>query len=265
MTTVTQVGDLKNSTLTGSPGQENDIYGDAVHMTNSKGGNDALIGGATATNRLFGDALTMDHSKGGNDALIGGANGATNVLCGDTGDLSNSNGDLTNSTGGNDTLIGGANAHNVLAGDTCNIMVNSTGGNDTLIGGGGAAADNILVGDAREMITSTGGNDRLVSGANATDQMWGDFAVTDGTSTEGHDSFVFGPSNGTDFVWDFQPGKDHIELDGFGALTFASLDLQTVDANSDGLTDSVIHFDPSNSVTVYNVTNLIEADFLFVA
>src|SRR5829696_8082863 len=72
MTTVTQVGDLKNSTLTGSPGQENDIYGDAVHMTNSKGGNDTLIGGATATNHLFGDALTMDHSKGGNDALIGG-------------------------------------------------------------------------------------------------------------------------------------------------------------------------------------------------
>jgi Ca2+-binding RTX toxin-like protein len=171
---------------------------------------------------------------------------------------------MVNSTGGDDTLTGGSHATNILVGDA-RYMYSSQGGDDTLTGGANGAT-NYLYGDAEKMYAdSTGGNDRLVSGANATDQMWGDFAVTDGTATGGHDAFVFGPSNGTDFVNDFHHGEDHIELDGFGALSFANLNIATIDANSDGLMDSIIHFDSSDSVTVYNVTGLTAADFFFVA
>src|SRR4051812_2107835 len=109
MTTVTQVGNLNDNTLTGSPGQENDIFGDALNLSNSTGGDDTLTGGAHATNHLYGDALAMDHSTGGDDTLTGGAN-ADNVLCGDTGDRSSNStsekGDMDHSTGGDDTLIG---------------------------------------------------------------------------------------------------------------------------------------------------------------
>jgi len=227
------VGDLKDNTLTGidGPDQENDIRGDALTME--------------------------DHSKGGKDILIGGAN-AFNVLCGDTGDLNSTidKGDMDHSKGGDDTVTGGANADNILVGDA-HTMIDSKGGDDTLTGG--ANADDILVGDAHTMIDSEGGNDRLVSGANATDQMWGDAEFADNTSKGGKDTFAFSTGNGNDEIFDFQHGKDIIELDGFSCRTsFNNLNIQTVDGNS------VIHFDPTDSITVHGV-NLTESDFLFVA
>ena len=77
----------------------------------------------------------------------------------------------------------------------------------------------------------------------------------------------------------------HIELDGFYRVpvpeharehipskaashllsSFNDLNIQTVDANSDGQMDSVIHLDASNSVTVYGVANLTVSDFLIHA
>ena len=39
--------------------------------------------------------------------------------------------------------------------------------------------------------------------------------------------------------------------------------IETVDANHDGSTDSVIHFDASNSVTVLGVAHLTAQDFFF--
>jgi Ca2+-binding RTX toxin-like protein len=257
MAIFTQIGDFENNTLTGKkgPNQENDIFGDALAMDHDKGGNDTLTGGAKATNHLYGDAQTMDYSEGGNDTLIGGAKdnlevGAIpdNVLCGDTGDLSMSTGDMTNSEGGSDTLTGGAKAFNIIAGDTCHIMTNSEGGSDTLTGGarafnimvgdaqgmidseggndtltGGAKATNFLYGDAKDMTNSQGGDDRLVSGANATDQMWGDFAFDiskGGISLGGNDIFVFAPGSGFDVINDFNDGptgpQDRIDVSAYG-------------------------------------------------
>ena len=47
------------------------------------------------------------------------------------------------------------------------------------------------------------------------------------------------------------------------ASNLLHVSIETVDANHDGSTDSVIHFDPSNSVTLLGVANLTAHDFLF--
>jgi hypothetical protein len=93
----------------------------------------------------------------------------------------------------------------------------------------------------------------------------GDFgSVAPGSDTMyGHDTFVFSSGNGNDFIYDFHQGEDRIELDGF---SFKPLEtIEEVDANEDGVLDSIIRFDDANSVTVYGVTKLAAADFLIVA
>jgi hypothetical protein len=118
--------------------------------------------------------------------------------------------------------------------------------------------------------------------------MWGDTpGILDGFGTAGQDTFVFAPNNGNDTIFDYQRGVDNpIELDGFFTVpipthaldhipqnaashflvpeTFSDLNIQQVDANNDGITDSVIHFAGNNSVTVLGVTGLTAADFHFV-
>ena len=42
--------------------------------------------------------------------------------------------------------------------------------------------------------------------------MWGDFADAVGINTGGHNTYVFRPSNGTDYVYDLHHGEDIIEL-----------------------------------------------------
>jgi Ca2+-binding RTX toxin-like protein len=213
----------------------------------------------------------------GDDTLIG-VNGTDNLIFGDTdGSLSGGS-----STAGNDTLIGGKNATNTLIGDADSMASPVTGGNDTLTGGIGGA--NTLIGDAVHSTGAapTGGNDRLISADHTTDDMWGDFqSVSGGPPTGGHDTFVFSQHNGDDIIHDFQQGIDAIEINtspfptqaaehippqaGSQFLeTFTDLNIQEVDANTDGLTDSVIHFDANNSVTVLGVTGLTANDFHFV-
>jgi hypothetical protein len=57
-------------------------------------------------------------------------------------------------------------------------------------------------------------------------------------------------------------GAAHMSLKAASNLLHFSI--ETVDANHDGSTDSVIHFDPSNSVTLLGVANLTAHDFLFL-
>src|SRR5262249_15141869 len=217
----------------------------------------------------------LQPGTGGNDKLTGGAN-STNTLYGDVDALVGSN-------GGNDTLTGGANSTNTLYGDGGTAHGNFAGGDAGLIGGAGGV--NFLYGDFKNSFDSgpdrTGGDDRLVSAASTTDHMWGDVQIGS-VVTGGHDTFAFRSNNGNDFVYDFHHGEDIIELGGFsknlaktgkngtGAdkaadKAFATLNIEKVDTNGDTVADSsVIHFNGSNSVTVYGITDLGPADFSFV-
>jgi len=247
------IGGFGNQILNGVDGTDNFIYGDTnltVFGNTGPGGNDTITGGANGTNTIYGDADTIMGNQG---------------------------------FGGNDIITGGTNSINVLVGDAIHFAGPAKGGNDTITGGVGGS--NTLIGDGIDTNgPESGGNDRLVSADNTTDNMWGDFQSG---GTGGQDTFVFDRNNGNDIIHDYQQGFDNpIELDGFFKNphiptnphipllppqagnhileTFADLNISEVDANNDGHTDSVIHFDANNSVTVLNVTGLTAADFHFV-
>jgi hypothetical protein len=208
------------------------------------------------------DLTTTQAGGTGNDTLVG-VKGQDNLIYGDP--IVQAGGQFQ---GGDDILIGGANANNTLVGDT-NVMVGTaTGGNDTLIGGKGGT--NTLIGDAQEAGGGipTGGADILVSATSTPDDMWGDFQHSDGPGqpTGGQDRFVVGPKNGDDIIHDFSRVElDKIVIDASKAPgnfphTFDELAPNIEVAGS----DSIIHFDAHNSVTVLNFIGLTSGDFEFI-
>lgn len=76
---------------------------------------------------------------------------------------------------------------------------------DTLVGTGG---DDLIWGMGRsDVLYGEGGDDRLIDGRGR-DEMWGG---------EGADIFEFQPDEGVDFIMDFEPGIDRIDLTSYGA------------------------------------------------
>ena len=218
----------------------------------------------------------MEGGFGGDDVLFGGDN-STNHLYGDADELAIG-------VGGDDTLIGGKNSTNYLYGDAFSMTVRPTaGGNDTLIGGDNST--NYLYGDASFWFASTGGNDRLISGTGS-DHMWGDAAAMM-IPQGGYDTFVFKAHNGPDTIYDFEQGKDVIDLSALDLylrkgkvppLTgWDALDSNRNDILDDG--DKYVRVANGNTVidlgaaqrgashvdfvTVAGVTALAEGDFIF--
>jgi Ca2+-binding RTX toxin-like protein len=168
--------------------------------------NDILFG-LVKNDSLFGMGGDDDIYGGlGNDYLDGGA--GSNNLFGDAGTdtltLANSNGGSAYGGDGNDLLIGGdvEFSFSWLEGGT---------GNDRLVAGAAGAT----------MVDFDGGNDVLVGGA-------GDDSFTGGAGT---DLFVFGktwtsPSGFQDIIWDFEDGKERIDLRTSG-LKLADLNIES--------------------------------------
>jgi VCBS repeat-containing protein len=110
-------------------------------------------------------------------------------------------------------------------------------------GPGGVA----LVGTGgKDLIFSTDGNDTL-------------------TGLAGRDNFVFSPNNGQDSIEDFQTGIDRIDLRQFaGEVDASTIDDWLVNhaSPSGNGNDTLITFDPNNSILVKNVAALTANDFI---
>jgi hypothetical protein len=118
--------------------------------------------------------------------------------------------------GGSDLLVGGEFG-NRLYGDADLMGWWALGGNDTLIAGDGNSdpyyAGDKLWGDAREMSgDARGGDDRLIAGTGAV-EMWGDAEIVKHRVVGGNDTFVFADTFGRTRIYDFEKGKDHLEID----------------------------------------------------
>jgi hypothetical protein len=254
-----------NDSFEGSGVREISGGGDAAFMSNfAQGGDDVL--NVTAAARLFvnfwGDAQSTmsDFARGGDDTLT--ASGLNVTLGGDGGDMSG------HTRGGDDVLTATTLVSGRLFGDAGTMSGFAQGGDDVLSAQTGSSifthAGNFLYGDAETLSDfAQGGNDRLISGT-GTDHMYGDAASVAPTARTGEDTFVFGPQSGQDFIHDFEPGEDHIEVVG-SVESFDDLDIESADANGDGVTDSIVHFDETDSVIVYDIAQLTDPDFIFVA
>ncbi|MXQ07681.1 hypothetical protein GQ651_07465 [Alphaproteobacteria bacterium GH1-50] len=120
---------------------------------------------------------------------------------------------------GDDTLDGGE-GDDVLWGDTYRTIANGTppegypdvsGGNDSLIGGAG---HDDIVGDSRTLDGVTGGDDTIIGGE-GNDFMWGDAYELINEATGGADVFVFEDGSNDDVIFDFEVGKDILDLTGW--------------------------------------------------
>ena len=224
--------------------------GDRAH-----GGNDSVFAQSMTNAVALGDALTMSgRAQGGNDSV--NAQGGTAAAYGDAYSMTD------HARGGDDTVTGGgfplATTH--LYGDAQTLSGYAVGGNDVLIA---AVSANVPVatamyGDGEQLLGhAIGGNDTLVSATNGNDQMWGDAAVVAPTAVRGADTFVFSISNGHDQIMDFQPGVDHIQLNGFGFGSFSDL-AQHIQYTPQGAS---IVFDANDSILIIGVTQLSASDF----
>lgn len=231
-----------NDRLSGSgEDSQNYVYGDARHgLIGAAGGKDRIDAGANCAG--IGDAdFLQDGAVGGNDKLSGGA------LYGDV------RGHMSQGTrGGKDVLTGTPGMVSNFFGDAGGQMTGARGGNDLLIA---AEQDtgtlNTLYGDAGYMYEgSRGGNDTLQSAHATDDWMWGDATQWDATVKLGRDTFIFAPENGQDRIYDFQHGKDIIDLTAFASVgihSFADLDVR-------GNSGDFIVFDDDNHLYVLGVT-----------
>lgn len=293
-----------DSTFTGLENEDNFLYGDVTQdlSDRAKGGDDTLTAGTSSFyhNQLYGDAYNMydraqggddtltaaiynwesfligdavhmyDHAQGGDDTLTSGAFSLLNDLYGDSVVMHD------HAQGGDDTLTSGVgNFQSFLYGDANSMYDYAKGGDDTLISGADSQY-NYMYGDAFEMAgAARGGDDILISGT-GDDDMWGDAYFMDAGALGGSDTFVFAGGNGNDIVYDFEQGKDLIDLSAFGATIFAALDSNNNGSLDDG--DDYVSYDGQDTVidlgaasggtagedtvTVAGVTGLTDADFL---
>lgn len=147
--------------------------------------------------------------------------------------------------GGNDSITGNRYADRINA-QAGNDTITGNAGNDYLAGSAGN--DRLLGGSGTDTLSGGSGNDRLV-GSSGADRLAGG---------SGADRFVFGNSNGTDSILDFQNGIDKIEVAG---STSSFRQIRVYDRGA----DAEIRFD-NNVVTLKNIDHRIidASDFVFV-
>ena len=152
---------------------------------------DILIGGSGHD--------TVD-GRGGDDIIEGGShsdvfqgNRGRDVVLGGSGDdvvRGGADSDTVRGGSGDDFVYGGT-GHDLLRGDT---------GNDHLIGSLGN--DHLLGGEGNDILRGGDGNDVLIGGS-------GDDTMIGGS---GADTFVYGADAGDDVIYEFEVGRDVIDL-----------------------------------------------------
>ena len=124
--------------------------------------------------------------------------------------------------GGNDTLVGGDRcASNALTGDATTIAGRAGVGATTCSSAVSGPVMPSTTTACRAMVRSCPttpwpATTRWLSACGTNDLMYGDAPERGADVVTGRDTFAFGPSNGQDLIGDFEPGKDTIELRGFG-------------------------------------------------
>lgn len=175
----------------------------------------------------FGTKIEAAYGAQGADHLIG--NNIANQLRG--------NGDR-------DLLVGKA-GHDLLEGGQGGDTLRGDWGNDTLLGGAGG--DWLNGGIGEDVLSGNKGQDRL-NGHSGNDALTGGW---------GADIFIFATGGGQDTVCDFKPGKDLLQLEGFGTPT------EILNRASETASGLLFDFGDGDSLLLRNVTlSALGEDFL---
>jgi Ca2+-binding RTX toxin-like protein len=119
---------------------------------------------------------------------------------------------------------------------------------------------NSSVGGSSTLFFGSSGNDQYATGA-GDDILEGgagdDFLV----GGDGNDWFVFSEGSGNDVIDDFTVGKDLLVLNDGLSIQF----VETMDADNDGIIDTLVTFNSGDSVFLNGVSGFGESDLLLLA
>jgi Ca2+-binding RTX toxin-like protein len=249
--------------LTGGSGVD-DLRGeDGDDIISANDGADLVDGGLGADWLKGGNGDDRISGGDGDDRLEGGAGG--DVLKGGLGAdiLDGGSGTDTADYRGTDAVSlnlatgvhGGAAAGDTL---TSIELYNLSDAGDTFVGGG--AADYVWGNAGADSLSGGGGADHLEGGA-------GDDVIDGGMGSDelyggsGADMFVFANGFGTDKIFDFEDGIDHIKLSGITGVTSFS----NVVVTQDLFGNAVLSFGLNNSITLQGVSaaKVDASDFIF--
>jgi parallel beta-helix repeat protein len=257
-------GGAGNETLSGSNGGGSDVLvagsGNAL-MFGGTGAN-TIAGGSGASTVVAGTGASTVFAGsgpmllfGGAGALLfaGGANGGSTVVGGT----------------GVATLFGSSGGHNMLFGGTGAATMVGGGSGDQLIGGG-TAGNQLFAGAGNETLAGSalGGNDLLMAGT-GTDVLFagsGSDTIVAGTGNaqmvagSGPGLFVFsnGLAGGSDIIWNFTHGLDHVLLANYSANAVPTALASAVTSGG----STTITLSDHTVITFGGVTQLVASDFV---
>lgn len=272
--------DLIDSGFTDSDG---DTPGNGDDTIEGLGGADTIFGGAgqdvifghNGADQVHGGAHA-DTIRGGNgNDTVWGDNGRDTVNLGNGNDVFNDNSqsdgngaDTVYGQDGDDTISGGNNDDAIYGGDNDDVL-DGEFGQDTLFGGdgndlvnGGGGSDEVRGGAGDDTLDGGTGSDALY-GAGGNDTLQGGKGHDTLTGGGGTDTFVFIGNFHLDVITDFNPNKagEKIDLAGVAEITdYADL---TANHLSQQGTSMVISVNPSNTITLEDVSSLSANDFNF--
>ena len=196
-----------------------------------------LFVGGSGTSTVVGGSGVVDAFSGGSSGAFYGGSSGNNLLCAGTGTVT-----LAGSNNG-DELFSSATGGNVLA---------AGHGNETLIGSAAHGNDAMFVGNA-------GANDTVWLGAGLNTVYAGAGAATIAGGGNA-DLYVFsaGHASGSEVVFDFAPGSDHIALQGYGA---GEADAAVASAQSGG-GSTTFKLSDNSTVELVNVAALQRSFFV---
>jgi hypothetical protein len=196
-------------------------------------GGGEFYGGSGSMLFVGGPRLSTVIGGAGNSTLFGGSSGRDLLVAGL----------------GPTTLVG-ANG-NVLVGLGASTDVLIAGpGSETLVGSGGGGSDIMFANSGNDAMFAGNGNDTFVA-SSGTAQM---------AAGPGADLFIFvkGAVGGTNTIWNFSQGQDHVALFGYGTGVVPNL-INAAVVNSGGTT---ITLSDNTHLTFGNLTHLTTNDIL---
>lgn len=278
----TLFGDNGNDVLTGGSGADQ-LFGEKGNDTLlGKGGADLLFGGADNDTLTGGDADDQVFGQKGDDRMIwnpgddtdlneggagidtvevNGGNGTENFTTTANGarvrfdridpapfsiDIGTSEKLVVNMNGGNDSFSASGNLAPLIQ-----ITVDGGAGDDFIVGSNGA--DRLLGGDGNDFIDGNQGNDVAIMGAGNDTFQWdpGDASdVVEGQ--DGFDTMVFNGSNLNENITLSANGERLRLTRDLGNVTMDTDDVERVDVNALGGTDTIV----VNDLTGTDVTEI---------